>query len=59
MSKYSNKRYISKQTEINKGGTGIGLTLSKEFLKLNKCFLKVNSIEGKGSQFIITIPKIK
>lgn len=38
-------------------GSGLGLLLCYEFLKLNNCTLNVESQEGKGSTFTIQIPK--
>ena len=38
-------------------GSGLGLILCKEFIEKNKGTLKVESIEGKGSSFIFSIPK--
>lgn len=38
------------------GGTGIGLSLTKEFVELMDGSIKVNSISGKGSEFIIQLP---
>ena len=37
-------------------GTGIGLTLVSEYVKLMGGVVKVKSIPGKGSEFTITIP---
>lgn len=37
-------------------GTGIGLSLIREFLKLHGGTIGVESKEGKGSKFIVTIP---
>jgi len=38
-------------------GTGFGLTLVKEFLDRNNGTIFVESEEGKGSRFIISVPK--
>lgn len=40
------------------GGTGIGLYLTYEFCKALKGSISVKSEEGKGSEFIITIPRV-
>ncbi|MDP2366226.1 MAG: ATP-binding protein, partial [Ignavibacteria bacterium] len=40
----------------NYGGSGIGLALVKELVLLNKWDIKVNSSEGKGTEFILRIP---
>lgn len=37
-------------------GTGIGLTLVKEYLKMMNGSIRVNSTPGEGSEFIITLP---
>ncbi|MBK7632259.1 MAG: response regulator [Ignavibacteriales bacterium] len=37
-------------------GTGIGLSLTKELIELHKGNIEVESEEGKGSSFIISIP---
>lgn len=38
-------------------GTGLGLIISKEFIKFNKGELKIESQEGIGSKFIISLPR--
>lgn len=40
-------------------GTGIGLALVKELVKIHGGSIKVKSSEGKGSAFIVSIPKGK
>jgi PAS domain S-box-containing protein len=40
-------------------GSGLGLILCKEFVEKNKGTLRVESELGKGSKFIVTLPKSK
>ncbi|MBC3757221.1 response regulator [Hyunsoonleella sp. SJ7] len=49
---YQVKNYTSPQFK----GTGIGLALTKELVKLMGGQIKVNSEEGKGSEFTVTLP---
>ncbi|MEK8127848.1 CHASE3 domain-containing protein [Paenibacillus filicis] len=39
------------------GGTGLGLTISREMARLLSGTLQVQSTQGRGSQFILTIPE--
>ena len=39
------------------GGTGLGLPIAKEFVLAHRGSIKVESKEGRGSSFIINIPK--
>ena len=48
----------TKGTEDEKG-SGLGLILCYEFIKINKGTIWVKSIEGKGSTFFISLPKEK
>ncbi len=41
----------------NEKGSGLGLIICNEFLKLNNCKFNVVSEVGKGTTFIITLPK--
>jgi len=55
--KIFNRFYQSDNTVFQKkGGTGIGLTLTKEFVNLLKGEIYVNSEQGKGSKFTIIFP---
>jgi Signal transduction histidine kinase len=47
--------FIKRGTSSEKG-TGIGLSLCKKFIELNKGTLEIKSAENKGSVFIITLP---
>jgi signal transduction histidine kinase len=41
----------------NEQGTGLGLILCKELIEKNNGSIKVESEEGKGATFLISIPK--
>ncbi|SHI38196.1 PAS domain S-box-containing protein [Shimia gijangensis] len=43
-------------TTRNYGGTGLGLSLTRRFAEMMGGRIKVESIEGEGSQFIIELP---
>jgi signal transduction histidine kinase/ligand-binding sensor domain-containing protein/DNA-binding response OmpR family regulator len=45
----------NKSNKINTG-SGIGLNLTKELVKIHNGYIKVKSKEGKGSKFIVLIP---
>jgi signal transduction histidine kinase len=50
--------FTSSKGTNNESGTGLGLILCKEFIEKNKGELLIESEEGKGSNFIISIPLI-
>jgi len=43
-------------TRRNYGGSGLGLSISRQLAQLLKGSIKVNSVPGKGSEFWLTIP---
>jgi signal transduction histidine kinase/DNA-binding response OmpR family regulator len=47
---------VDEQHERNGYGTGIGLALVREFVSLLHGEIKVESIQGKGSEFSVVIP---
>jgi signal transduction histidine kinase/ligand-binding sensor domain-containing protein/CheY-like chemotaxis protein/AraC-like DNA-binding protein len=51
-------RFFVSHTEEDTGqqGTGIGLSLSMEYVRLHKGDIRVESIPGKGTDFIIRLP---
>ena len=53
------KSFYQVDNDINKsGGSGIGLSFSKEIIKLHKGKITVKSKENEGSCFIISLPVI-
>lgn len=40
----------------NKGGSGLGLTITKQMVELPKGSIKLESEFGEGCNFIITLP---
>ena len=45
-----------KKGTSNEKGTGLGLILCKKFIDINHGKMRVNSIEGKGTEFIVNLP---
>lgn len=59
---YINKLLTEAHPTIKKGtsnekGTGLGLALCQQFISTQQGTLKIESQEGKGSTFTITIPR--
>ena len=54
------KRFYQCQIRENKSyiGSGIGLDLTNYLVQAHGGIIKINSEEGKGSEFIVTIPRI-
>jgi len=55
----TNQVNLSSVGTNNEEGTGIGLALSKELIKLNNGIIRVTSTKGQGSQFSIELLKEK
>ena len=49
-------RQIDKSIKRNREGSGIGLSLVKSFVEMHEGTIKVNSVYGEGSEFIISLP---
>ncbi len=57
ISKVFDRYYQSSSKKmIEQGGTGIGLTIVKEYMELHNGIVSVSSEEGKGSTFTIVFP---
>lgn len=56
------QRFYEKNPDTSKNlikGTGIGLSLSKQLIELHQGKIEVCSSQGKGAEFIVSIPKGK
>ncbi|MCG8307657.1 MAG: ATP-binding protein [Cytophagales bacterium] len=51
--------FFQASNSVSAGGTGIGLALCKSFVELHLGSIEVESEEGKGTKFIVKIPKEK
>jgi signal transduction histidine kinase/ligand-binding sensor domain-containing protein/DNA-binding response OmpR family regulator len=49
-------RFYQAETAHKNLGSGIGLALAKELVEIHNGILKVESIKGKGSRFIVLLP---
>jgi signal transduction histidine kinase len=49
-------RQVEQSLTKNYGGSGIGLSLVKAFIEMHEGKIYVESVEGKGSEFIIELP---
>lgn len=47
---------VSNTASVSETSTGLGLTIAKEFIKLHRGNISIESEPGKGTTFIITIP---
>lgn len=50
------QRYYQEGTDYQASGTGIGLSLVKNLVELHGGSIRVESIQGEGSEFIFTLP---
>ena len=51
--------YKSTVGTSNEKGSGLGLTLCKDFVEMHKGKITCRSEKGKGAKFIVTLPKTK
>lgn len=54
---FEKEEHHSTKGTLNEKGTGLGLIMVKDFIKINNGKIQVQSIPGKGTQFIIYLPK--
>lgn len=45
--------------DIMNQGSGIGLSITKEFVRLHGGTIDVNSVQGKGSDFVVMLPLVE
>lgn len=54
---FDSKKHITTYGTNKESGSGLGLKLCSDFINRNKGEIKVESEEGKGSSFMITLPE--
>jgi signal transduction histidine kinase len=47
---------VKRKGTLNENGTGLGLILCQEFVEKNNGTIRVESIEGEGSKFYVSLP---
>ncbi len=52
-------RQIDSQKKKSSSGAGIGLSLTKELVKLHHGHIRVKSVESKGSKFVVLLPYVQ
>ncbi|MCH7723755.1 MAG: PAS domain S-box protein [Bacteroidetes bacterium] len=56
MQRIEKREMFSNPGTMREYGTGLGLSLSRDFMELNKGTLKIESEEGKGTTVTLTLP---
>ena len=54
-----NNEYFSTRGTNDESGTGVGLSLCKDFLEKNGGGISVSSVAGNGSVFSFSLPRYK
>ncbi|MBI5539820.1 MAG: sensor histidine kinase, partial [Bacteroidia bacterium] len=53
---FDKNQFVQTKGTANEEGTGLGLKLCKEFIELNNGKIWVESNQGSGSRFYISVP---